>query len=67
MEQVKGGPGNVYALTIKPPSRIREPAVTDAEIAEFRRLKPLLLRMLKEWEQLKSEEGCPVARHVLPP
>lgn len=43
----------------------REPPLTDAEISEYRRIKPLLQQLMVEWETLKSEKGCPVARSLL--
>lgn len=58
-------PGNVFKLEPIARKAPREQPVTDAEIAEYRKLRPKLLQMLAEWEQLKSAEGCPVARHVL--
>jgi hypothetical protein len=41
----------------------REPPVTDAEIREYRRLKPLLLAMLNEWGRVKGM--CPMASRIL--
>lgn len=43
----------------------REPPPTDAELAEYRRLKPLLVKMLDEWNAITASGGCPVARHIL--
>lgn len=40
---------------------------TSQELAEYRRIKPQLLQMLREWEALKSGRGCPVARSILAP
>jgi hypothetical protein len=43
----------------------REPAPTDEEIAEYRRIRPQLLQMLDEWNRIKGYKGCPAARAVL--
>lgn len=58
-------PANVFKLEPVRRSTIREPQVTDAEIAEYRKLRPKLLRMLAEWEEIKGSNGCPVAHHIL--
>lgn len=58
-------PPNVFKLEPIRRTAIREQPVTDAEIAEYRRLKPKLLQMLADWEAIKSSDGCPVAHHVL--
>lgn len=58
-------PANVFKLEPVRRSTIREPQVTDAEIAEYRKLRPKLLRMLAEWEEIKASNGCPVAHHIL--
>lgn len=41
----------------------REPPITAAELAEYRRLKPLLIQMLKEWQKIRV--GCPIARRTI--
>jgi hypothetical protein len=38
---------------------------TSEEIAEYRRIKPLLLQIIQEWKILKGPDGCPVARQIL--
>lgn len=43
----------------------RQPPITSEELAEYRRMRPLLLKMLKEWDAITASGGCPVARHVL--
>lgn len=43
--------------------RTREPNLTDAELIEYRRLRPALLQMLEEWQKIRT--GCPVARNML--
>lgn len=58
-------PANVFKLEPVRRTAIREQPVTDAEIAEYRKLKPKLLQMLAEWEEIKSSHGCPVAHHIL--
>jgi hypothetical protein len=37
---------------------------TGAELAEYRRIRPLLLQMLAEWEVIKGSIGCPIARRI---
>lgn len=32
----------------------REARVSEAEVAEYRRMKPLLLKMLSEWERVRA-------------
>lgn len=58
-------PANVFKLEPVKRSATREQPVTDAEIAEYRKLKPKLLQMLAEWDAIKASDGCPVAHHVL--
>lgn len=41
----------------------REPPATAAELAEYRKLKPLLIQMLKEWQKVRT--GCPIARRAI--
>jgi len=55
----------LFLATIAP--RRKEAPVSDEELAEYRRLKPLLLQMLAEWEQIKGSGGCPVARSITAP
>lgn len=52
---------NVIALF---PTPRRADGATPAELAEYRRIKPLLLQMLREWEAIKSSGGCPIARNI---
>lgn len=48
------------------PAPPREAPVTPEEIAEYRQIRPALLRMLAEWEQLTAaHSGCPVAAQIL--
>lgn len=56
---------NVTHLFARNPAKRREPPLTDEEVAEFRRLRPLLAKMMADWEVLKSPSGCPVMHHVL--
>lgn len=59
--------GNVVALFPNViPGQIEAP-VTDEEVAEYRRIKPLLLKMLREWDLVKGSGGCPVARNLVAP
>jgi hypothetical protein len=57
--------GNVTVLFPRDPTPLREPPASQAELAEYRRLRPLLLQMLKEWEAIKGSGGCPVARQIV--
>ena len=41
----------------------REPAPTDDELREYRRNKARLMKMLDEWDQVRSH--CPLARKIL--
>lgn len=41
--------------------------VTAEEVAEYRRIKPELLKMLAEWQLVRSTAGCPVFREVIDP
>lgn len=43
----------------------REPAASDAELREYREMLPKLRQMLREWEQLKGANGCPVMQGIL--
>lgn len=69
MEEVRqkgsgGARSNVVELA-NLPAREREPMPTAAEIAEYRAIRPRLLAMLNDWERIKSQHGCPVARQIL--
>jgi hypothetical protein len=54
----------------------REPQASDDELAEYRRMLPLLrvltkrcpelMAMLEDMDTLRSENGCPVMRNILP-
>jgi hypothetical protein len=55
---------NVTFLAGRQP-RHHEPPASDDELAEYRRIRPLLLQMLAEWQTLKGPNGCPVARSLL--
>jgi hypothetical protein len=57
--------GNVTQLFARNPAKRREPPLTDEEIAEFRRLRPLLIKMLADWGTLSGPTGCPVVHHIL--
>lgn len=41
----------------------REEPVTEAEVAEYRRIRPRLLRMLAEWELVSA--NCPMAVRLI--
>lgn len=49
----------------KRPTTPAEPRSTVEELAEYRRIKPLLLEMLREWQLTKGPGGCPVLKKVL--
>jgi hypothetical protein len=63
-EEEQDAAANVVRFLARSKPR-REPPMTDEEIAEYRRIRPRLLRMLDEWDRLKGPLGCPVARHVV--
>lgn len=56
-----GGPGNVYPLFPPDPNRDQP---TPEELAEYRRMLPLLRQLLADWEALKSKQGCPVFHRI---
>lgn len=59
-------PANVVPIFARRPLVNREPPPSAEELAEYRRMKPLLLKMLEEWEQVTAaKDGCPVARQIL--
>lgn len=39
--------------------------VTPEEVTEYRQLRPVLLKMVEEWQTLRSSQGCPAMRHIL--
>ena len=43
----------------------RPAPATDAELIEYRQMRPKLLKMLEEWEAIYGPGGCPVARQIL--
>jgi hypothetical protein len=51
---------DLFAYARRPPLE----RATPAELAEYRRIKPLLLQMLREWEAVKGSGGCPIARRI---
>jgi hypothetical protein len=56
------GTAKVLRFVARPPSR-REPPATDEEIREYRRNKARLMKMLDEWEAVRTH--CPLARKIL--
>lgn len=51
-------------------SRKHEPPPTDEEIAEYRRIRPVLLQMLEQWPKFLKEHqaitsNCVLARKIL--
>lgn len=59
-EQREEHPNNIVPFAA--PLR-REPPLTAAELAEYRRLRPALIQMLEEWAKLRI--GCPIARRTI--
>lgn len=57
--------GNVVELFAATPCPRRAPPPSEAELIEYREMRPRLLAMLAEWDTIKSSHGCPVARQVL--
>jgi hypothetical protein len=62
---IAGSPAgnNVRSLFTARPASKREAPPTNAEILEYRRIRPRLLKMLDEWEVVRDE--CPLARKIL--
>lgn len=57
---------NAEVLNFMEFARRRGPQpLTPEEQAEFRRMWPLLMQMLREWEVIKAEGGCPIASRLL--
>lgn len=52
-------------ITPFPMERVRrpEPPPSDAELAEYRRIRPQLLQMLAEWQKIRSM--CPLATRLV--
>lgn len=46
------------------PEEVPEPPTAE-EIAEYRRIRPALLRMVEEWQIVRGPGGCPVMAHLL--
>lgn len=64
MEQPhRASASNVVGINARP--ILREPPITAAELAEYRRIRPQLLAMLAEWKALTAPEGCPIARQIV--
>jgi hypothetical protein len=60
IEQQEETANNVVAFAL--PAH-REPPLTAAELAEYRRIRPALLQLLEEWQKIRV--SCPVARRTL--
>lgn len=68
-------PDNVIDLF--DPARRPLTGVTRDELAEYRRIRPMLLllaqrapelmALMREWQTLKGSTGCPVMASILPP
>ena len=43
-----------------------EPPSMD-EVNEYRRIRPILQAMIKDWQALRGPNGCPAMRHILDP
>jgi hypothetical protein len=55
---------NVVPFQRPGPDRKHQPRPTDDELAEYRAMKPKLMKMLQEWDTLKSQHGCPIAHGI---
>jgi hypothetical protein len=42
---------------------LREPPLTAAELAEYRRLRPMLRKLVEDWPKIVS--GCPIAKRTV--
>lgn len=58
-------PAKVVSIFERRPAAFREPPITAEEIAEYRQMRPLLMKMLEEWQQVATTGGCPVARQII--
>lgn len=50
---------------LRKPAQPSQPPVTPEEIAEYRQMRPILLRMIADWDKLTASTGCPVAHQIL--
>lgn len=41
--------------------------VTPEEVAEYRRMRPVLRQIVEDWPTLRGPQGCPAMRHILAP
>lgn len=38
---------------------------TAQELSEYRRIRPLLLEIIEDWQTLRGARGCPAMSHIL--
>jgi hypothetical protein len=50
---------------VDPETEFPESEATPEELAEYRRIRPILLKMIAEWDTLRGQQGCPAMRHIL--
>lgn len=50
---------------VDPETEFPEGEATPEELAEYRRIRPILLKMIAEWDTLRGQQGCPAMRHIL--
>lgn len=63
-KQHEGGPtAEVVDLLEYVRNRAAAPA-TPEELDEYRRMWPLVMQMLREWEAVKGSGGCPIAQRL---
>jgi len=63
--QAEGNSGNVLDFQQAVGKRqAREPAASDEELAEYRRMLPILRKMIAEREILMGTQGCPVMKGI---
>ena len=46
---------------------VSDAPVTPEELAEYRRIRPVLLQIVEDWPTLRGPQGCPAMRHILAP
>jgi len=50
---------------VAPETEFPDSEVTPEELAEYRRIRPALLKIVAEWATLRGQQGCPAMRHIL--
>lgn len=62
-QQEEGPSAEVVDLFEYVRNRTAAPA-TPEELDEYRRMWPLVMQMLREWEIIKRASGCPIAHRL---